>query len=662
MMAYLCKVLALNDFSFEFAGRYLFKNASWHIKPNEKIGLVGLNGTGKSTLLRLISGDYELREGTLSKPSDLRIGFLNQDLLSMDVGDCVRDVVLGGREDLVHLESEIDRLIQKIEIEYDDVTMQRLADAQERFGALGGYEWHAEGDKILEGLGFPTSSLDRPLREFSGGWRMRAMLGKLLLQAPDLLLLDEPTNHLDLPTIQWLEDYLANYEGTYVIVSHDPYFLDRTVNRIAEVAHQQVFHYKGNYNEFLEQKEERDALMMRKYENQQDYIRQQMKFISRFRAKASKATAVQSRVKMLDKIEKIEVRQDERKDFDIRFNIRVTPGKVIADLKDVTKSYGDLEILKTSQAQILRGDKIALVGANGKGKSTVLRMVHGSEPAGGIIEQGWNVESAFFAQHQLEALNLKNDLLSELATVSAEYTDWELRTVLGCFLFTGDEVFKKVKVLSGGEKSRLALAKTLITQSNFLLLDEPTNHLDMFSTAVLAESLIDYAGSCLFVSHDRTFISKVANKIWWIEDGYLKEYPGTFEEYNEWNSQRVAEDMRLAKLDDGKKKSASAAAVTANKPSASVGAVAAVTASGKSYSKNEIKKVEDAMNLKEQEMNALAEEKTALEVQLHSPEVASSFEKVARITESYESVNAAHAMAKAAYEQLFEEWMMMQDS
>jgi ATP-binding cassette subfamily F protein 3 len=661
-MAYLCKVLALNDFSFEFAGRYLFKNASWHIKPSEKIGLVGLNGTGKSTLLRLISGDYELREGTLSKPSDLRIGFLNQDLLSMDVGDCVRDVVLGGREDLVHLESEIDRLIQKIEIEYDDVTMQRLADAQERFGALGGYEWHAEGDKILEGLGFPTSSLDRPLREFSGGWRMRAMLGKLLLQAPDLLLLDEPTNHLDLPTIQWLEDYLANYEGTYVIVSHDPYFLDRTVNRIAEVAHQQVFHYKGNYNEFLEQKEERDALMMRKYENQQDYIRQQMKFISRFRAKASKATAVQSRVKMLDKIEKIEVRQDERKDFDIRFNIRVTPGKVIADLKDVTKSYGDLEILKTSQAQILRGDKIALVGANGKGKSTVLRMVHGSEPAGGVIEQGWNVESAFFAQHQLEALNLKNDLLNELATVSAEYTDWELRTVLGCFLFTGDEVFKKVKVLSGGEKSRLALAKTLITQSNFLLLDEPTNHLDMFSTAVLAESLIDYAGSCLFVSHDRTFISKVANKIWWIEDGYLKEYPGTFEEYNEWNSQRVAEDMRLAKLDDGKKKSASTAAVSANKPSASVGSVAAVTASGKSYSKNEIKKVEDAMNLKEQEMNALAEEKTALEVQLHSPEVASSFEKVARITESYESVNAAHAMAKAAYEQLFEEWMMMQDS
>jgi ATP-binding cassette subfamily F protein 3 len=458
---------------------------------------------------------------------------------------------------------------------------------------------------------------------------------------------------LDLPTIQWLEDYLSNYEGTYVIVSHDPYFLDRTVNRIAEVAHQQVFHYKGNYNEFLEQKEERDALMMRKYENQQDFIRQQMKFISRFRAKASKATAVQSRVKMLDKIDKIEVRQDEKRDFDIRFNIRVTPGKVIADLRDVTKSYGDLEILTPSVGQILRGDKIALVGANGKGKSTLLRMVHGSEPCGGEIEQGWNVESAFFAQHQLEALDLKNDLLTELGTVSAEYTDWELRTILGCFLFTGDEVFKKVKVLSGGEKSRLALAKTLITQSNFLLLDEPTNHLDMFSTSVLAESLIDYAGSCLFVSHDRTFISKVANKIWWIEDGVLREYPGTYEEYNEWVSTRKVEDMRLAKLDDGKKKVV-ATPVAQSAPSKD--------ASPKSYSKNELKKVEDAMNAKEAEMLALAEEKMALEIQLHAPEVASDFNQVARITEQYDSVNAAHALVKAAYERLFESWMLMQES
>jgi ATP-binding cassette subfamily F protein 3 len=280
-------------------------------------------------------------------------------------------------------------------------------------------------------------------------------------------------------------------------------------------------------------------------------------------------------------------------------------------------------------------------------------MVHGSEPCGGEIELGWNVEAAFFAQHQLEALNLKNDLLSELATVSADYTDWELRTILGCFLFTGDEVFKKVKVLSGGEKSRLALAKTLITQSNFLLLDEPTNHLDMFSTSVLAESLIDYAGSCLFVSHDRTFISKVANKIWWIEDGILREYPGTYEEYNEWMSTRTVEETKLAKLDDGKKKG-----VANQNPVVSEGE----TIAPKSHSKNEIKKVEDAMNAKEAEMLALAEEKTALEIQLHAPEVASDFNQVARITEQYDSVNASHALVKAEYERLFESWMLMQES
>lgn len=538
-------MLALNDFSFEFAGRYLYRNARWHIKPNEKIGLVGLNGTGKSTLLRLISGEYELREGIMSKANNLKIGFLNQDLLSVEYKESVREVVLSGREDLVKLDSDIQRLLKEIETDYDERRLNQLGEAQELFGQLGGYDWQAQGDKILEGLGFPTEWLSRPLKELSGGWRMRAILGRLLLMAPDLLLLDEPTNHLDLPTIQWLENYLNEYQGTYVIVSHDRFFLDRTVNRIAEVAHQQLFHYKGNFTSYLDQKEERDALLQRQFENQQDFIKQQMKFIQRFRYKASKAAAVQSRVKQLDKLDRIELKDKETREFDIKFNIRIKPGKVVAELKDLHKSYGDLSILRGANAQILRGDKIALIGANGKGKSTLLRMIMGSEPFQGEIELGWNVEAAFFAQHQLEALNLKNDLINEIGTVSAEYTEKELRTVLGCFLFTGDEVFKKVKVLSGGEKSRLALAKTLITQSNFLLLDEPTNHLDMFSASVLAESLEEYAGSLLFVSHDRTFISRVANKIWWIENGILREYPGTYDEYNEWASTREIETDSL---------------------------------------------------------------------------------------------------------------------
>lgn len=634
-------MLALNDFSFEFAGRYLYRKATWHIKPNEKIGLVGLNGTGKSTLLRLISGEYELREGSLSKANNMKLGYLNQDLLSVVYDESVRDVVLSGREDLVQIDQEIHRLLEEIEVNYDDKRLNRLSELQEQFGHLGGYDWQSQGDKILEGLGFPTEWLTRPLKELSGGWRMRALLGKLLLMAPDLLLLDEPTNHLDLPTIEWLENYLMEYQGTYVIVSHDKYFLDKTVNRIAEVAHQQLFHYKGNFTQYLEQKEERDALLERQFANQQDYIRQQMRFIQRFRSKASKATAVQSRVKQLEKLDRIELKDNETREFDIKFNIRIKPGKVVTDILDVSKSYGDMTILRNASAQVLRGDKIALIGANGKGKSTLLRMIAGTEPFEGKIDLGWNVETAFFAQHQLESLNLKSDLLNEIGTVSAEYTEKDLRTVLGCFLFTGEEVFKKVKVLSGGEKSRLALAKTLITQSNFLLLDEPTNHLDMFSAAVLAESLDNYEGSLLFVSHDRTFISRVANKIWWIENGLLREYPGTYEEYNEWLATRppapvfVEEKPKVA-VDP--------------KPTASTSVKTGV-------SKNQIQRWETQMKELQEKIDQFGLRKTQLEESMVSPEVVSKSEELLKLTsEHVKLLNDISALQKE-YDEILEQWM-----
>lgn len=634
-------MLALNDFSFEFAGRYLYRKATWHIKPNEKIGLVGLNGTGKSTLLRLISGEYELREGSLSKANNMKLGYLNQDLLSVVYDESVRDVVLSGREDLVQIDQEIHRLLEEIEVNYDDKRLNRLSELQEQFGHLGGYDWQSQGDKILEGLGFPTEWLTRPLKELSGGWRMRALLGKLLLMAPDLLLLDEPTNHLDLPTIEWLENYLMEYQGTYVIVSHDKYFLDKTVNRIAEVAHQQLFHYKGNFTQYLEQKDERDALLERQFANQQDYIRQQMRFIQRFRSKASKATAVQSRVKQLEKLDRIELKDNETREFDIKFNIRIKPGKVVTDILDVSKSYGDMTILRNASAQVLRGDKIALIGANGKGKSTLLRMIAGTEPFEGKIDLGWNVETAFFAQHQLESLNLKSDLLNEIGTVSAEYTEKDLRTVLGCFLFTGEEVFKKVKVLSGGEKSRLALAKTLITQSNFLLLDEPTNHLDMFSAAVLAESLDNYEGSLLFVSHDRTFISRVANKIWWIENGLLREYPGTYEEYNEWIATRPPAPVFV----EEKPKVAFDA-----KPTASTSVKTGV-------SKNQIQRWETQMKELQEKIDQFGLRKTQLEESMVSPEVVSKSEELLKLTsEHVKLLNDISALQKE-YDEILEQWM-----
>lgn len=640
-------MLALTDFSFEFAGRYLYRNANWHIKPSEKIGLVGLNGTGKSTLLRLISGEYELREGQMSKSNQLKIGFLNQDLLSVEFDESVRDVVLSGREDLVKLDTEIHQLLKEIETNYDDEQrLNRLGEVQEQFGQLGGYDWQSQGEKILEGLGFPTDWLGRPLKELSGGWRMRAILGRLLLMAPDLLLLDEPTNHLDLPTIQWLEGYLQEYQGTYVIVSHDRYFLNRTVNRIAEVAHQQMFHYKGNFNNYLEQKEERDELLQRQFENQQDFIKQQMNFISRFRYKASKAAAVQSRVKQLEKMDRIELQEKETRDFDIKFNIRIKSGKVVVDLKDVGKSYGDLEILQNAEAQVIRGDKIALIGANGKGKSTLLRMLVGNEPHTGSIEEGWNVESAFFAQHQLEALNLKNDLLNEIGTVSSEYTEKELRTVLGCFLFTGEDVFKKVKVLSGGEKSRLALAKTLITQSNFLLLDEPTNHLDMFSSSVLAESLDNYAGTVLFVSHDRTFISRVATKVWWIEDGKIKEYPGTYDEYKEWIEKREKEaitSVNLAVQTPQTKKEEVGNDKSKIKPT--------------TVSKNKLRHWEQEMAKFEQKLNTLDETIKKTESQLLEPEIASDADKVWELTQEHQKWSNERESIQKQHDEIMEQWI-----
>jgi ATP-binding cassette subfamily F protein 3 len=634
-------VLALNDFSFEFAGRYLYKKASWHIKPNEKVGLVGLNGTGKSTLLRVIAGEFELREGGISKSSNLKIGFLNQDLLSVEFDESVKDVVLSGRDDLLNIDIEINKLLKEIEIHYDDKRLNRLSELQEQFGQLGGYDWQSQAEKILEGLGFLTEWLDKPLKQFSGGWRMRALLGKLLLMSPDLLLLDEPTNHLDLPTIQWLEDYLSDYQGTFVIVSHDRFFLDRTVNRIVEVAHQQLFHYKGNFTQYLDQKEERDELMQRQFANQQDYIRQQMQFISRFRYKASKATAVQSRVKQLQKLDRIELNEKNNRDFDIRFNIRVKPGKIVTDIKDLSKSFGNLEIFDGAGAQILRGDKIALIGANGKGKSTLLRMVHGTEGYEGTIEPGWNVESAFFAQHQLEALNVKNDLINEIGTVSAEYTEKELRTVLGCFLFTGDEVFKKVKVLSGGEKSRLALAKTLITQSNFLLLDEPTNHLDMFSTSVLAESLENYEGSILFVSHDRTFISRVANKIWWIEDGIIREYAGTYDEYNEWFAKQPIK------------------VISSQSVKSAILKTAILDSTNKSVSKNQLKKMEEELEEIEKEMDILKEIISKIEMDLSNESIASNITIVKELSLDHKLNLDKLKNVKYKHDELFENWLLL---
>ena len=370
---------------------------------------------------------------------------------------------------------------------------------------------------------------------------MRVLLTKMILQQPDLLLLDEPTNHLDLPSIEWLEKYLQHYQGSVVIVSHDKYFLNRMVTKIVELYQQQLHIYTGNYDFYEKEKAIRIDLQQKAYENQQDYIRQNERLVERFRAKASKAAMAQSLIKKLEKLDRIEEPQVERPNIKINFRVDKIPGKVLVGLKDVSKSFGENVIVEHTGAEIDRGDKIALIGANGKGKSTLLRIIAGTEPFTGERKWGHNVEEAFYAQHQLEALNINNTVLDEMKECGSQKTELELRSLLGCFLFSGDDVEKKIKVLSGGEKARVALAKTIISKANFLLLDEPTNHLDMHSSDLLVESLNRYEGSYILVSHDRYFISKTANKIWEIVDHKIKEFKGGYEEYAEWKERMSRE-------------------------------------------------------------------------------------------------------------------------
>lgn len=531
-------MLSISNLNFYFGSRALYEGASLHIKPKTKIGLIGANGTGKSTLLRLISGEYTPDGGTISKSGDCTIGFLNQDLLSYQTDDSILNVAMQAFEKQLELQKDIDKVLHKMETNYEDKDIDVLAKLQEEFERLDGYTIQSRTEEILEGLGFSTSDLDRPLKLFSGGWRMRVMLAKLLLQKPALLLLDEPTNHLDLPSIEWVEKYIHDYEGSIVVVSHDRYFLDRTIDNIAEVSGAKITLYPGNYSFYMEEKALRNEIQKGAFENQQSQIRQTERFIERFKAKASKARQVQSRVKALDKIEIIDDVVDEKAKVNFKFNFGTEPGRFILFLENISKAFGEKIILKNTSATINRGDKIALIGANGKGKSTLLRIISGTEPIEGERRTGHNVIESFFAQHQLESLTVENTLIEELKATGTTKTEMELRSVLGCFLFSGEEVFKKIKVLSGGEKSRVALAKVLISEANFLLLDEPTNHLDMQSVNILIQALQQYEGTYVVVSHDRYFVSNIANKIWYIEDHEIKEYPGSFDEYETWMATR----------------------------------------------------------------------------------------------------------------------------
>ena len=534
-------LLGLQNATFEFGARTIFENATWHIHPNERIGLIGYNGTGKSTLLKILVGQYRLSAGTVEKGRETTIGFLHQDLLSFDTEYSILQVAMSAFERVLEVEKELEDLAKELETNPTDELGIKYADLLNEMDVLDGYSVHHKTEEILQGLGFSNADVSRPYKEFSGGWRMRVLLAKMILMAPDVLLLDEPTNHLDLPSIEWLERYLIHYKGSVVIVSHDRFFLDRMVNKIVEIYQGELHIYSGNYTYYQTEKAVRIEMQKRAFENQQDYIRQQERVVERFKAKASKAAMAQSIIKKLDKIERIEDTNLERPNIKINFSIDKQPGKVLCTVKDISKSFATTKIVENTGAEISRGDKIALIGANGKGKSTLLRIVAGVEPfEGGERTWGHNVVDAFYAQHQLEALNIENPILEEMERAGSGKTTLELRTLMGCFLFGGDDIDKKIKVLSGGEKARVALAKTIVSKANFLLLDEPTNHLDMHSVELLVEALNKYEGSFILVSHDRYFVSKTANKIWEIDNYEIKEFNGGYDEWMEWKERQAA--------------------------------------------------------------------------------------------------------------------------
>ena len=641
----------LQNLTFEFGARAIVEDATWHIHPGERIGLIGYNGTGKSTLLKLFAGEYLPSKGTVERSRSTTIGYLHQDLLSFDTSESILQVAMGAFERVMQVQKEIEELGNELEKEENEEKLIKYTDLLSEMDLLDGYNVEHKTEDVLHGLGFKQEDLNRPYKDFSGGWRMRVLLAKMILMKPDLLMLDEPTNHLDLPSIEWLEKYLLHYQGAVIIVSHDKYFLDRMVNKVVELYQRKLHFYTGNYTYYQQEKEIRVEMQQRAFENQQDFIRQQERFIERFKAKASKAAQAQSVQKRLDKIERVEEASIERPNMRINFSVEKTPGKVICTLKNLKKNFGPIEILNGTDAEIERGDKIALIGANGKGKSTLLRIIADRETFEGERNWGHNVAESFYAQHQLEHLKLDNNLVEELQTAGSKKTDLELRTILGCFLFSGDDVDKKIRVLSGGEKARVALAKTIISKSNFLMLDEPTNHLDMHSVDLLAESLNNYEGSLILVSHDRYFISKTANKIWEIVDGKVVEFKGGYEEWVEWKERME----KLSKQQDGK--TVAKKEHSNSKPLEKEKSTPTISNPPQAIDKEkqkEKKKLQRQFEELEQKTAQLKQEKINIESDLANPEIYSDISKFQATEKKYNQVVAELTAAETQYEKAFE--------
>ncbi len=524
-------MVSVNQLTISFGSRYLFKSVSFNINPNDRIGLVGRNGTGKTTLLKLITGIEQAEKGQITKPKDFTVGYLPQEGL-IDSDKNVFDETMSALAEIVELKDEINRLAHNIETrddyeskEYFDL-IDRLNEANEQFKLLGGNSAEADVEKILIGLGFERSDFAKTCNEFSGGWQMRIELAKILLRKPDMILLDEPTNHLDIESIQWLENYLKTYPGALLIVSHDRNFLNAVTNRTIEIASGKIFDFNVSYDQFEKLRAEQREHELNAYKNQQREIRQTERFIERFRYKSTLASRVQSRIKQLEKLDRIQLEDVDDTTIELKFPEPPRSGVRVCRAKSLAKRYGSNLVLNNINFEINRGDRIAFVGKNGEGKSTLSRIIAGLEDYEGEFELGYNVKIGYYAQHQAELLNSTDTVFDVIDKAATGEMRKHIRTLLGAFLFSGDDIYKKVKVLSGGEKSRLALAKMLLEPVNFLILDEPTNHLDMIAKDVLKNALLEFKGTLVIVSHDREFLDGLTDRTYHFKKGKIREYLG----------------------------------------------------------------------------------------------------------------------------------------
>jgi ATP-binding cassette subfamily F protein 3 len=540
-------MLNIHKLSVSFQGDYLFENISFRLRGGNRVGLIGKNGAGKSTLLKLLSGELEYTEGQIAQEKkDLKIGFLKQDI-DFVVGRTILEEAYQAFVEIKALELQLEdistQLAERTDYEsqgYHDL-MVGLNEVQEQYEILGGYNYQGETEKILIGLGFKREDFNKLTDTFSGGWRMRIELAKLLLQTNDILLLDEPTNHLDIESIIWLEQFLNNYSGAVVIVSHDKMFLDNVTNRTIEIVLGKIYDYPKAYTKYLILREEQKSLQLASQKNQQKQIEQTEKLIEKFRAKASKATMAQSLIKKLDKIERIEVDEDDNSVMTLKFPVSVTPGKVVVEAIQISKAYDDLKVLQNIDLMVDRGSKIAFVGQNGQGKSTLAKIIVGDLEAKGEVKLGHNVQIGYFAQNQAEYLDGNKTVLDTMIDAANETNRSKVRDILGSFLFRGDAAEKYVKVLSGGERNRLALAKLLLQPLNVLIMDEPTNHLDIKSKNVLKTALQQFEGTLVLVSHDRDFLQGLTTTVYEFKDQKLKQYLGDIDFYLE---QRQVDNLR----------------------------------------------------------------------------------------------------------------------